>query len=469
MSIIKTFKLMHTCLSKEDECVLAYFFGTKLESLDSYKRLKSKHPGIIPQICLYFYTLLKLVRFRKESLDSAHEILVFAGTNNQYNSLDSTLNGLDRLNIAYNLITSKVIKGKSNDFSINIFDFLISVCTFVIKSPRLYFKLKKANKNFEINYFFSALCQSYTFLPYFIRTLTKLSSKGNLKLVILSNDHNSANRCLRLVCEMLNIKTFYMQHASVSKLFPPLQYDYALLDGEIAYETYKMCADNLPGVSVFPANVFLSGQKKLINTNKDVTGAFDVGIAVNMLDDFDYLKVLIERLVECGNKILVRTHPSQPSSFLKKLSVIITNTQIQWCDPTTNSLSSFFNSINCLVSANSSIHLEAALAGKATLYYEFSSDADMSDYYEYKKNGLVYPLNLDNIEQSIKEGVIYCSSKKRSQAVKKYSATYMTKWEHQEGELSAELIKKILTNESFNDLFKLSKSNFYTLYDIRQL
>jgi len=30
---------MNTCLTKEDECVLAYFFGTKLESLDSYKRL----------------------------------------------------------------------------------------------------------------------------------------------------------------------------------------------------------------------------------------------------------------------------------------------------------------------------------------------------------------------------------------------------------------------------------------------
>ncbi|MBB1380298.1 MULTISPECIES: hypothetical protein [unclassified Pseudoalteromonas] len=467
MNIIKTFKLIKASLSKEDECVLSYFFGTQLDNIDSFKRLKSNYPGVILQICLYFYTLFKSVRLGKDNLSRTKEVLVFAATKNQYNSLNSTLNGLNKLGIGYNLITSEVVDDKSSHFSISVLDFLISLCTCILNSPKLYFKLKKANKNFEKKYFFSALCQSYTFLPYFIRTLYRLSSNGSLKLVVMSNDHNSANRCLRLVCEMLKIKTLYMQHASVSKLFPPLQFDYALLDGEIAHETYKSCAGNLPGISTLPVNIFLSGQKKIINIKKERAVDFDIGIAVNMLDKFDYLKVLIEKLKGSGKRVLIRTHPSQPTSFLEELRLILTENQVQWCDPRKDSLRSFFTSINCLISANSSIHLEAALAGKATLYYEFSSDAEISDYYGYLKNGLVYALNIDNIEQSINEGVTYCSGAERSKAVKKYSATYMTKWENKEGDLSARLIGNILKERSFEDFFELSESNYHTLYELK--
>ena len=55
----------------------------------------------------------------------------------------------------------------------------------------------------------------------------------------MSNDHSPANRALLLVAKSKGIKTVYMQHASVSNLFPVLDFDYSFLDGVNAYNIYK--------------------------------------------------------------------------------------------------------------------------------------------------------------------------------------------------------------------------------------
>ncbi|MGO2476896.1 MAG: hypothetical protein ACTH7Q_00765 [Pseudoalteromonas sp.] len=469
MKTFQILKVLNASLGKEDEYSLSYLHGIKLDSFKHVKQSKTKYSGLFLQVCLYLYSLLKTVRFSKRNLDPNKEVLMFAGTKNQYDSLNSTMNSLDGLSVDYNLIATKAVGRGAENHSLNVLEFLLSAYAFVRYSYKLYFRLKKTDRKFEIKYFFSIYCQTYTNLVFFISILLKLKSKNKLKLVVLSNDHNNENRCLRLACEVLNIKTLYMQHASVSTLFPPLQYDYALLDGKVAYDIYQNCLRKLPNASIYPVNVFLSGQKKSISNQGDrAEKIFDIGVAVNTLDEFEILEELVKKANKYGLSVLVRTHPGQQKGFLDKFALITVTNNIEWCAPHKDSLSYFFNSIDCLIAANSSIHLEAALANTATLYYEFNNNIALPDYYGYVKNGLAYRLNIENMLESINKGKQHCNSIYHNEAVQKYSATYMTKWEHKEGELAAKLIKRILIGKSFDDIFIQSTvADTYALYNIK--
>ena len=456
MKLIKTMKLIKAALKREDEYELSYLYGVKLNSFNNIKESKSKYPGLLLQSGKFFRSLLKKTRPFKKKLSENIDVLIFIGSKNQFNSLHPTMGELDKTNVNYVSIAPKAICKSDFDCTLNLFEAFVSFFTFICYAPKLYFRLKKQKKLLEIKYFFSVYCETYIYLPFFISIISTLSDEQKLKLVIVSNDHNNPNRCLRLVCEMLGIKTLYMQHASVSNLFPPLLFDYALLDGEMAYETYKDCLNNLPHASNYPVNIFLSGQKKSVNRQeikREKEGMFDIGIAVNTLDDFEFLKKIVEEIEQSNFTILIRTHPGQKKEFLNKLTSFNTKHNIEWCNPHQDSLSCFFTSINCLIAANSSIHLEAALAGVPTLYYEFSNNVELPDYYGYIKNGVSFKLNENDLIHSIKEGIEYCNSPFRNKALKRYSETYDTKWESKEGTLSALLIKKLLCNESIDNLF----------------
>ena len=114
---------------------------------------------------------------------------------------------------------------------------LVSIYLFITKAFHLFIRLKREGKNKEISWYFHKFCETYIYVPFFLEELQKIRPK----LALISNDHTVQARSLRISAEILGIKTLYMQHASVSEIFPPLEFDYALLDGEIAYpDLYKL-------------------------------------------------------------------------------------------------------------------------------------------------------------------------------------------------------------------------------------
>ena len=233
-------------------------------------------------------------------------------------------------------------------------------------------------------------CEAYSYVPYFLDLLTKAKPK----IVIVSNDHSLDCRSLRLAAEILGIKTLYFQHASVSNIFPPLEFDFALLDGSIAYKTYISCYKNNKNNSRVKKNakkckVLLTGQKKFIHKNLKPFRfkTLFIGLAINELDDFSHLSLLLNNLSLAKVKCSVRLHPNQDLSFVKELKKYMKNKNwIIFSDSKKQSVNNYLKNLDVLIAGNSSIHLEAALAGLPTFYYEMSDNVIKPDYYNYVKN-----------------------------------------------------------------------------------
>src|SRR5690606_31895089 len=157
----------------------------------------------------------------------------------------------------------------------------------------------------------------------------------------------------------------YMQHASVSRLFPALRVDYAFLDGQFALDTYRQCEENQPKTSrdVPTPKVFLTGQKKklAIPASRETK---KIGIALNALDNVATAIRFMKHLANAGYELRVRWHPGQAERHIQEYVTAFKDVrQIQVSNPRTESISDFMGSIRWLVAGNSSIHLEAALAG----------------------------------------------------------------------------------------------------------
>ena len=100
----------------------------------------------------------------------------------------------------------------------------------------------------------------------------------------------------------------------------------------------------------------------------------------------------------------MRTHPAQPYEFVKSLQDYTKiNPLVTISYPEKEFLDEYFRKCDVLVSGNSSIHLEAAVSGLVTYYYEFSNETSYYDYYGYIKTGLceIFPENLKLLNVSV--------------------------------------------------------------------
>jgi len=471
MKIITKTVVSLRCLKQENELHLAYVFGQILDESNDVKNKKCRYPGVLFRVLIFFRSLWLTCRWHSASLTHT-DVLVFAGTDNQFNSLVSTIESMDKLGISNTILISWHLGDKNRkhfansvDIKFSFADLISASVLFGIRAWSLYWGLRKQKRFIEINQYFDVFCEAYVFLPYFLTQL-KTAQPG---LVVLSNDHNLPNRCLRLAAEALGIKTLYMQHASVSDLFPPLEFDYALLDGKIALDNYTKCFEkkkSTPRVTrnIAQCKVFLSGQKKPVAfVSSQVAETLCIGIGVNTLDDFHCVLKVLELFVDERVNCIVRTHPAQSCMFLAALQSFITNKpSIKWSNAREHSLNNFFSKVSCLMAGNTSLHLEAALAGLPTFYFEMSDVVQLPDYYGYVKNGLSHPLEKEFTLQDLINGIENAHSNKRNQSIKQYSETYQTAWQDREGELAALVIKKIIIGETFEDVFQKNHSDIYS-------
>lgn len=248
----------------------------------------------------------------------------------------------------------------------------------------------------------------------------KILKKINPLMVIVANDHSLHLRVFFRAAQELGIKTTYLQHASVSENFPPLEFDYAFLDGQESLDKYT--ANN----KVCKSEVFFYGSPrfdiiKSMDTNK-VSSNIKCGIAINTVDFPDKIAQLIHKLYQNIDNIsiTIRPHPAMEEVFWEKFAnenqCLISNAKVE--NPF-----HFIAQNDFCIAGESSFHLDVALTGKTSFFYNFT-DKSMLDYYGYLKNGLIKELS----DVLIQLG--YCKNdydnEERIKLIRYYVANYET-------------------------------------------
>lgn len=423
-------------LHGEPETWIAYLYGQQLENMPHLTRSKPRLRGAIPRLALFFLFLLRHHQLRQpECVRRRTRCLVFASTINQINAIEGAVNFLRSSDCPVVQIGHIKHSGfsapglQSVPFSFTMTDLCKILVLLVSNAAALRRQLKKAHP-LATSWYLDKFFGVYAYLVYFYRVLRCVQPE----LVIVSNDLNPANRALLAAAHYLGVKTVYLQHASISSLFPSLRVNYAFLDGQCAWDIYQKCEPNKPTTArraPLPT-IYLTGQQKRLRKSVDKAGR--VGIALNALDSVEAVARATRALVHARKLVIVRWHPESTSRQVDVLRSAFTGQdQLQWSNPKQQGVGDFLAGVSCLIAGNSSIHLEAILAGVASIYYEFSP-AENPDYYGYVKNGLVKSAT------SMDEVLAFTSEAKRkdhpdSETVRYYSATYDTEWEGREAEL----------------------------------
>ena len=350
-----------------------------LEINEISRIVKEKQPSLFKQICifigqLFYYTFI--VHFKYKSLPVNYKGLLFFGVSlNNRRSLEPIINNIEKDTYLYlnNHITD-VHKRRAWWHSVPYFFTLI----------KLYKKSDKEDKALILKYFTRLLT---TYGLYEIAG--EMLDKYKVKVLVLANDHNDINRCLIFNALEKKIKTVYVQHASVKKGFPRLDFTYSFLDGKESLEKY-FYAGRPKG------EVYLSGgvrfdflYDKIVKRNYDVK---KVGVAINMLDDFDKVKKLCLFLKNNNyNDLILRPHPRYQhlnTEWLIKNNIAISN-------PKEESSFDFISKIDFMISNESAIHLDASIMYCPTVLFNISNNIILDDY-NFVKNNLVKLANTED-------------------------------------------------------------------------
>ena len=203
------------------------------------------------------------------------------------------------------------------------------------------------------------------------------------RAVIFSNDHNDDTRSLLLACRAEGVPTAYVQHASVSTIFPPLGFDLNLLEGQDALDKYQLCGPvhgRVELVGMPKADVFLARRNSAPAVRR-------VGLACNIHDPLpamtDTLVYLMRELPELT--FTLRPHPSDGRNF-EPLRQLLPN--LEWSSARQENVFDFLLRQDALIAADTSTHLEATLLNVASIYYRFGTNPLTDDYYGYVARGL---------------------------------------------------------------------------------
>ena len=291
---------------------------------------------------------------------------------------------------------------------------------------------KGLTKNFYLIFSSFGLFESYK------RELKKYTPKA----IFFANDHNATARALLLAAKSLNIPTIYLQHASITEYFPPLEFDLSLLEGKDTLSKYKKIG-NIPG------RIELIGMPKFDkfipyrNFEKNIK---NIGISIGLGDDLLKVEELLEKIKNYFPQIRlsIRPHPGESRNIegLKKL----TN---YYSDSKKEHVFSFLQKIDINIAANTSTHLEAVLMNIPSLFYPFEENKERYDDYSYVKNKLVDEFKtIESIVQWIEK---YKNNRPEVlQKAKYYNSVIGTKFDGKSSELAIKYITAFLKLERNN-------------------
>ena len=199
--------------------------------------------------------------------------------------------------------------------------------------------------------------------------------KNRTKLIHF-NDHHPISVHIHDLAKSFEMKTIYIQHAPVSKLFPRLYHDLNILFSQDSLKKYNYSEDSKKIKSFL-----LFDPRFTINKNTLPVEKNQILIAYNEIDNLISIKQLIDQLISLRLGIILRPHPADKRST-NELTDYENVGRSQHADPW------FDLSMSKYVICNeSAIILEAIYLNKLT--YKYFGMSKSIDNYEFIKQGLI--------------------------------------------------------------------------------
>ena len=268
-------------------------------------------------------------------------------------------------------------------------------------------------KGFQKEVFISRYYNFHIQLGKYAHLLKAFRKSPKLKFYLASNDHSGMSQIGFVAASTAGIKTIYIQHASVSDKFPPLQVDYALLEGEDAKAKYLAAGTT-------NAKIGLIGTMKydsyLQSTEIETPGKYAAVCLGIASVDYDQNFELCLELKKSNMPFCLRFHPGVKENIRNRFIREGWNVS----QPEQETALDFIMRCHTIISGDSNILLEAIILKRRPVY--FASDGEGLDYYGFLKAGIidtthyrfehvVDALQADfDIEQHRKNAKFYCDT-----------------------------------------------------------
>lgn len=353
---------MKKCLRNAKDALYLYKNGY-LNTLS-----KKRFEGIVGRSLLFRLRVVlvntlkefKLIFHHKSKLNIEGKIVCIINSKNNYEAL-KFLKSPEVVFLKPTVLGDKVENVKTHRFKSKFFYSL----PFIIYLP--YILLDRLNRRDLI-----LLHKAFGLTSLF----SSLLIKQRPRLVVFANDHIPDARSFILACKNAGVKTAYIQHGSVSKYFPPLEFDLALLESQYSKDIYTSNKKSnsrieLIGIPKLDKEIKQIRQRSSIKT---------IGIAINQNDDLQKVEKLVEALIHNDYKVILRKHPAD----IRKVASLF---DIQ--DGNSMSVFDFIHGSDFIVASDSSIHVEANSLKCRSIYFKLHDNANKYDYYNFVKNDFV--------------------------------------------------------------------------------
>jgi hypothetical protein len=294
----------------------------------------------------------------------------------------------------------------------------------------LFFQFVSYRRNSTLR-FVDLLYDAVGFYEVYLQKLQRYQPQA----IVFANDHNADARAMLLAAKKLGIKTAYVQHSSVSTLFPPLAFDLNLLEGQDSLDKYRQCgpvAGRVEFIGMPKADKFVPfrNQAHTIHT---------IGIGGNLMDLIEEVKQLLTQITHDfpSLRLILRPHPrdKRDYTFIRSIS-----SNISLSDSRKQSAFEFLQELDVLISGNSGIHLEAVLLNVWSVYFNFNPREELHDYYGFVAHGLADAASsYDELKPLLQQGIAHKPTVYLR--AKYYNATVGTEYDGRSSELALAIVK----------------------------
>lgn len=329
--------------------------------------------GILLRVGSFFWQFLRsslTVRFKALRPLPANHVLLFAVTKNQLDVFQTLKEKMSNASLIG--IRRRAPRNISLFAAYFISLFFLPVLLYRMISARGY-----QRRSYKMAFDFYWITYGYYILG---RRLMRRLAPASL---VVANDHVIWTRTLSQAARDESVKTFYVQHASVTDKFPPLAFDYALLEGRDALLKYDSIGHS-------ETRVFLTGSPKYdpyreaINTTGSVQ---TVGICTNKFETIEAVEDLCRQLRQSfpSRRLILRPHPGDKR--VSNWKALDERYQLGYSDSRIKVSFEFLKGVDVVVAGESNILLEGALMNVYPVYYDFEDI--QRDAYGFLRHGLV--------------------------------------------------------------------------------